>query len=136
MSAKTESEPKPIEVSEKTPICLDGQVFFPAVISVWRTWAKVAAIPDSILGRKDAAGVTLSAITLRQPSSGEGILLVSTGTSRDRKKVAFHRAATAADCLHQFAERFRLNKVAWRDEKPFSGEDNGQMEKLPPLPVD
>ena len=100
MSAKTESKPKPIDVSEKTPICLNGQVFFPAVISVWRTWAKVAAIPDAILGSKDAAGVTLTAITLRQPSNGEGILLVSTGTSRSGKKVAFHRATSAADCLH------------------------------------
>lgn len=134
MSARTTTQPEPITVSDDTALLLNGQVYKAAVISVWRTWSRVAAIPDAILGEKDPGGCRLTSLALRVPANGTGILLIAKATAKTGDKVGFHRAESAADALHQFASRFHAGKVSWRDEKPFSEGTNGDATSLPSLP--
>lgn len=134
MSAKTESQEEPVIVKETTPLSFDGEIYFPPVLDVWRAWSRVAAIPDALIGSKDPAGVTISAINLQQTGDGQAMLLMAKGKSKTGQKVAFHRAATAASALYEFNGRFQSGHIDWRDERPWQGTNNGQAEQLTPLP--
>lgn len=134
MSARTPKLQEPISIPDDREFQLNGQIFKGAVISVWRTWSRVASVPDAILGQKDPGGNRLTSVQLRLPGSGTGILLIAKATAKAGEKVGFHRADSAAVAIHEFGQRFHAGTVSWRDEKPFSGDDNGQVSSLPPLP--